>query len=541
MTEKLSLEASIATALASPEGAKAALIELSRLDCEESLAEFTRQAWHVIEPGTVLKWNWHLDVLCAYIQFFFSGKIKRLILNVPPGSLKSVLFAVMGPAWKWAHSPEERIISLTNEIGLATRDNRRMRQIIESDWYQARWGDKVGLAKDQNEKTLFANSANGFRQGLGITGNVTGKRGSYLLLDDPLDAQKAFSDIAASEVNATYDNAVSSRLNDPVEDSIGLIMQRLRTNDLTGHLMTKKATNWVQVRIPMEYEGQPGYDPVKDLGEDYAHLIDPRTQVGELMFPERFPRYVVDALKEDLGEYGTAGQLQQRPSPLSGGIIKTAWWKQWPADKPMPTPIHVFSSMDTAFTERDYKDAAYSARTTWMIFEDDSWRGEKRHALMMLGSWWGRVGYPELRKNTREHVAKTQGLDRLLIEKKASGISLIQDLRRMRKLGVSVRGFDPKRMDKVTRAQVASPMFEAGLVYYPDREWAKQVIAHVADFPTGAPPSADLTDTVTQAVIYTKQRMWAQPPDDDEIILPDEQHSEEFDEDHNEPKRAAYG
>jgi hypothetical protein len=261
---------------------------IEREACERSLAEFTREAWPIIEPGTRLKWNWHLDVLCAYVQAFFEGRIKRLILNVPPGSMKSIIFAVMGPAWKWTTAPEARIVSLTNEIGLATRDNRRMRQIIESDWFRERWGDKFSLAKDQSEKTLFENTARGFRQGLGLTGNITGKRGNFLLIDDPVDAQKAFSDTVIADANATYDNAVSSRLNDPVEDSIGLIMQRLRDNDLTGHLIAKKATEWVQVRIPMEYEGQPGYDPVKDLGPGYAHLIDPRKKVGELMFPDRW-------------------------------------------------------------------------------------------------------------------------------------------------------------------------------------------------------------------------------------------------------------
>jgi hypothetical protein len=119
-----------------------------------------------------------------------------------------------------------------------------MRQIIESDWYRARWGDVVQLSHDQSEKTLFANTRQGFRQGLGMGGNITGKRGSHLLIDDPVDAKKAFSDVEIASANQTYDQAVSSRLNNPRTDGICLIMQRLRTNDLTGHLVGKKATNW---------------------------------------------------------------------------------------------------------------------------------------------------------------------------------------------------------------------------------------------------------------------------------------------------------
>lgn len=523
-------------ALSDPEAARWALIEISRIECEESLAEFTRQAWHVIEPGTVLKWNWHLDVLCAYIEAFFVGRIKRLIMNVPPGSMKSILFSVMGPSWDWAVNPADRILNLTNEIGLATRDNRRMRQIIESDWYQERWGEKYALAKDQQEKTLFENTARGFRQGLGLGGNITGKRGNRLLIDDPVDAKKAFSDVVIKEANDTYDQAVSSRLNDPVEDSIGVIMQRLREDDLTGHLMKKKATRWVRVSIPMEYEGEPGFDPVADLGPQYAHLVDPRKKKGELMFPERFPREVVESMKEDLGSYGTAGQLQQRPTPVGGGIIKKHWWKEWPAGHPLPPALHIFQSVDTAFSEKDHQKAAYSARTTWMIFEDDN---TGRHALMLLSAWYERVGYPELRKQVKDHHREKQ-LDCTLIEKKASGISLIQELRRIKRPRLNVRGFDPGRLDKIARAYVASPMFESGLVYCPGgREWAKSVIDYVASFPTGAPPSADLTDTVTQAVIYTKRRLWATPVDETDPDDTDSQDSEDEDEDSAGQRRRA--
>lgn len=226
----------ISEILADKEGSR---IRISRIDCERSLSEFVRQAWHVIEPGADLIWNWHVDVLCAYLEAFFTGKIKRLILNVPPGSLKSVLVSVMGPSWKWANDPSARIINLTNEISLATRDSLRMKHIIQSDWYTARWGNKVQLSGDQKEKLHFENTARGFRQGLGIGANLTGKRAGMLLIDDPCDAKKAFSDVVIKSVNDTYDQAVSSRLNNPATDGICLIMQRLRTNDLTGHLLDK--------------------------------------------------------------------------------------------------------------------------------------------------------------------------------------------------------------------------------------------------------------------------------------------------------------
>lgn len=506
----------------------------SKRECEASLAEFARQAWNLLEPGTPLLWNWHLDVICAYLEAYYERRITRLIINVPPGSMKSLLVSVLGPAWVWTTRPERRLLSLASQMRLATRDTRNMRIVIGSDWYQKRWGSVYSIADDQDEKTHFVNSARGFRQGIGITGSIIGMRGTDLIIDDPIDAKEAFSDIAIQAINDTYDQAVASRLNDPQHDGVCLIMQRLRTNDLTGHLLAKKREKWVLVRIPMEYEGEPGFNPVKDLGVEYAHLADPRKVVGELMFPARIPRAEVEISKENLGSYGSAGQLQQRPSPLGGGMIKSSWWRQWPTGKPLPAPIHIFSSYDTAFSEKDHKLSAYSARTTWGIFEDEE---SGRHAMMLISAWWGRVGYPDLRKLAKAHQLEAK-LDCSLVEKKASGQSLIQDLRRLR---LPVRGFDPGKLDKTERAALATPLFESGLVWHPDRAWAREVVSFVGAFPNGAPPSADITDTVTQACLYVKRRMWANPPEEDYVKATDEERSEEWHEDQPKKRGSAYG
>ena len=488
-------------------------LAISKALCEKSLADFTRQAWHIIEPGTPLVWNWHIDSLCAYLEAFFSGRIKRLIINVPPGSLKSVLVSVMGPAWHWARDPTARMINVTNEVGLATRDSLRMKHVVQSDWYQARWGATVQLAGDQREKMHFENTARGFRQGLGITGSITGKRGSLLLLDDVLDAKKAFSDIQCQTVNDTYDQAVSSRLNDPVNDGICLIMQRLRTNDLTGHLLAKKSSTWTHVRIPMEYDGEPGFDPVKDLGPQYAHLADPRTERGEPFFPARFTKSVIATMKEDLSEYGYAGQAQQRPSPLGGGILKAQWWRIWPDDKKFPQIKHCFASWDTAFTEKDFTNSAYSACTIWGVWHDEQ---DHRDKLILLSVWFGRVGFDELKEKALQVQAEklAHAGDAHLIERKASGISLIQTLRRNPRL--TIRGYDPKHDgDKVARAYLQQPALKSGLVWVPNRPWAHDAVTMIAQFPAGGPPTADLTDTVTQALQYLQRGWWIHHPDDD--------------------------
>ena len=519
--------------------AEAMLVE--RKHYEGSLAEFTKASWHTIESVPLL-WNWHLDVVCAYLEAFFEGRIKHLILNIPPGSMKSILLAVMGPAWMWAKRPEARLISITNEIGLATRDNRRMKQVIMSDWYRRLWGGVYGLSRDQQEKTLFENDKLGFRQGLGIGGNITGKRGNFLLLDDLVDAKKAFSDVTIATAIETMDQGIMSRLNNPTEDGIALIMQRLRTNDPTGHLLAKKHTKWVHVRIPQEYEGTPGYDPVKDLGPQFWHLRDPRKKPGDLMFEQRIPPYVIRQFKEDLGEYGYAGQHQQRPSPLSGGIIKRGHWKIWPKDKPLPRILHTFASWDTAFTEIDFKSNAYSARTDWGVWQDpedippharddeDHTEHKGRYKLLLLAAWWKRVDFDDLllvaEKVQKRRLHKVN--DAHLIEAKASGQSLIQVMRRRATL--RILSFDPKTQgggDKIARAYSVQGLFRAGLVWCPDRPWAvgtqseggvsgdPGVIDIISAFPTGAPPCSDLTDTVTQALRYLDNGWWIHHPDDD--------------------------
>jgi predicted phage terminase large subunit-like protein len=238
-------------------------------------------------------------------------------------------------------------------------------------------------------------------------------------------------------------------------------------------------------------------------------------------------------LKEDLGEYGAAAQLQQRPVPTGGGIIKSHWWRIWPDDMPLPPMEHIFLSYDTAFSEKDMKDSAFSAMTRWGVF----WHEQRqRYCLMCLGRWYDRIGYDELRTKAKE-LDKKHDPDAHLIEKKATGISLVQDLRRA--LPGKVRSYTPGRgEDKVSRAYSVSPMFQAGLVYAPNKQWATStdekkpgLIKIVSAFPNGAPPCADLTDTVTQACLYLRNGYWVSHPDDDD---PDDNNEPLHDEDEEE-------
>lgn len=315
--------------LVTPQQAHSLLTESERINeknlCEESLSEFVRNAWHVVEPATPLLWNWHIDTICGYLEAVYRGDILNLIVNVPPGTMKSLIVSVFYPAWVWSKQPSHRFLCGSNEGTLATRDSLRMRTLVNSSWYQGHWGDKVTLSREQAEKTLFKNTVEGHRESQGIGGKITGKRGDTLIIDDPHDTKKTNSDVQREDVLDTWDQAWSTRKNDPIRSAVILIMQRIHQKDLSGHLSKKKNQEWVLLRIPMEYDSEITFDAALDIGR--PDLNDPRKEEGELLFPQRFDENSIKSLKSDLGPYGAAGQLQQRPDPKGGGEFKPEWLK----------------------------------------------------------------------------------------------------------------------------------------------------------------------------------------------------------------------
>ena len=479
------------------------LNEKEKRACENSLAAFVKASWHIIEPGTPLIWNWHLDVICGYLEAVHNGVINRLVINVPPGTMKSTLVSVCLPAWEWINFPEKRVLGIGNEQGLALRDAGKTKLIVTSDWYQSKW--PIAFDPSQNEKIFYQNVKRGFRLSLGVTGRITGKRGNLLLIDDPHSVTEADSDAIRASVITKYDQEIISRLNDMNNDPIILIMQRIHHADLTGHVLNM-SDDWTLLKICMEYEGSSGFDADKDIGR--PDLVDPRTKDGELLFEARFNAKTIKTMKKHLGTYGVAGQFQQRPTPKGGGILKSKWWRIWSNDRSLPVCEHIFSSWDTAYTEKDLEKNAYSAMTMWGVFWNEHLE-EPRYCLLLLKAWASQVGYPALRKKA-VGLDKNDKLDCQLIEKKASGISLVQDLRQA---GLKIRTYMPDR-DKIARAYSVSSMFESGQVYAPNRRWADKVIDLVSQFPNGAAPSADFTDTVTQAMLYLRNNWWVSHPDD---------------------------
>jgi len=448
-----------------------------------SLASFTQAAWHVLEPGQPYKHGWHIDAVSQHLEAVTSGQITRLLINVPPGTMKSLSVGVMWPAWEWGPRglPHMRYLGTSHSHPLAIRDNLKMRRLIASEWYQERWGSTVRLMSDQNAKLKFENDATGFREAMAFTG-LTGSRGDRVLIDDPLSVDDAGSDVKRDAVNETFREAVPTRLNNPDRSAIIVVMQRLHENDVAGMILAKDF-GYEHLMLPMEFE--PERKCYTSIGFE-----DPRKVDGELLFPARFPREVVERDKKVMGSYATAGQFQQRPAPRDGGMFKRAWFAFKAA---FPAATEFARGWDLAATVDD--SAAYTA-----------------------GVKIGR--YPDGRfiiaHSVRDHLS-SGGVERLILSTAATDgrecrISLPQDPGQAGKsqagyLVKQLAGYtaksSPESGDKVTRAGPLSAQAEAGNVDIlmtgdPVRDaWIEPFLDELCTFPNGK--FKDQADAATRA------------------------------------------
>ena len=445
--------------------------------CQRSLSEFAKQAWHVLEPSTPLKWGWCLDAICDHLEAVNSGQIKRLLMNVPPASMKSLLTGVLFPAWEWAKGQQElRYLGTAHNQVLAVRDNMKCRRLIQSEWYQSMFG--VELTSDQNAKTKFENSKTGFREACAFT-SMTGSRGDRIILDDPLSADDGNSQAALESTRITFTETLPSRVNN--EDSaIIVIMQRLNEADTSGVILDL-GLPYEHLVIPMRYE-QNGKKSVTCL--DWR---DPRTIDGELMFPDRFPENQVKELEKTLGTYATAGQLQQRPAPRGGGLFKKHFIQNYDPSN-LPEFDNIDISIDSAFKTGAEND--YSAIGVW---------GKCDNGYYLLSAIREKVEFPQL-KSRVEQLCEYWKPRFCLIEDKASGQSLIQELIQSTLIPIKPIKVDT---DKLTRAYAIQPEWENGKIFLPfQAEWLNDYINELTVFPSAK--HDDQVDMTTQYINFQK-------------------------------------
>lgn len=443
---------------------KADLVAVERELCRRSLAEFAKRAWHVLEPAAELKWGWALDAICLHLEAVTDGRITRLLMNVPPGSMKSLLTGVIWPAWEWGPRgmPEMRYVGTAHEETLAIRDSRRCRDLIKSDWYQSLW--PLELAADLDGKREFGNVFKGVRQARSFT-SMTGVRGDRIILDDPISADAANSEAKLEAARLAFTETLPTRTNNE-KSAIVVIMQRLHEKDVSGVIL-QMGLPYVHLRIPMRFEASDRC--VTEIG-----WSDPRQKDGELMFPERFDEEQVAALEKTLGSYGSAGQLQQRPAPRGGGIIKESWYRYY-----TKLPELEFRNIHADTAQKTGKENDYSVFQCW----GRSVTGEAVLIDQIRGKWEAPELIAQARafwfKHKENHASKLRAM---LVEDKVSGTGLIQTLRRERLPILPVQ----RNNDKITRGYDAAPFIEAGNVLLPaDAPWLSDFLAESNSFPGG--------------------------------------------------------
>lgn len=467
------------------------------------LAAFVRTAWHVVWPNEIYVHGWHIDAICQHLEAVTSGDIRRLQVWVPPGSSKSTVVSIMWPAWEWASKPGRRYITASYDLELATRFAVQSRQLLRSAWYQSRW-PTVQLKRDQDLKRSYANTAGGERLATSPGGQGTGRHAHAIVIDDAVNAQEITSEAALAAVREWHDGTIAMRFADPRTGVEVIIQQRLAEHDLAGHVL--EHGDWEVLCLPEEYEPQ----------HPFAWHADPRTETGELLWPQRISPAEHATRAAVLGAHRAAGQLQQRPAAREGSILKRNAWRFFPAKlledgelQHLPRFTQLVQSWDTAFKDRTSSD--YVVGGLW---------GQKGADLYLLQLRRDRMGLSATKQAMRDmHTyAETRWPrlpHRILIEKSANGVEIIEELKRELRGVVSVTA----STSKVARAEAAEPALEAGNIFLPGEQsleqpsgynealtpaFAQGLVEECAVFPNGQ--HDDQVDMLTQVVNWTRGR-----------------------------------
>lgn len=487
--------------------------EIAAEKARRHLRDFVTQAWHVVEPATPYQHNWHIDALCDHLEATVlwspathqAPPIRNLLVTMPPRAMKSLTISVFFPAWTWIHKPELRFLYASYAQTLSTEHSQLCRMVIESEWYQDRWGDRFRLADDDNLKTRFSNDHRGYRVATSVGASVTGFGGDFVICDDPHNVQQAESEAVRQSAVDWWNRAMSTRLNNPKTGVRIVVMQRVHESDVAGSVLAKGG--YTHLNLPMEYEGDDEPTPIG--------WSDPRDVPGDLLWPERYDAAKIAQFKTDLGSYGYASQFQQRPTPREGGILKRHWFGTYTN---RPHDAVIIQSWDTAFktgTTNDYSVCATIAYT--------------RAGRYLLDVYRERLEFPDLERM----VPRLWGQWRphaVLIEDKASGQSLIQSLNRENRarrepLDIIPISVPSERDWKIKRVNERAPMIEAGRVHLPEAAtWLDETIHELTAFPLAA--HDDIVDAVMQGLSWIEQRVadgqgiqvgsWLPDDDDDE-------------------------
>jgi predicted phage terminase large subunit-like protein len=452
---------------------------LLRAALREHLSCFVQKSFATLEPGRFYQHNWHIDHLCWQLSRVARGEIRRLIINVPPRSMKSITASVAFTAWVLGRDPTRRIICISYAEDLARKLSVDTRTVLESVWYRDLF-PHFELSARRPRNTDLITTDHGYRFASGVGGAVLGRGADLIVIDDPIKATDALSAAERRRVAEFYDNTLYTRLNDKRTGAVVLIMQRLHQDDLVGHVMAKD--EWEVVSIPaIETE-----DCVYRLSDDPADVY--RRLAGELLHADREPWPVLEQIRRAQGSLLFSAQYQQAPVPPEGNILKRDWvrfYENWPTSFDFTV-----ASWDTASTLSETAD--YSVGTIW---------GAKGLDFYLLDLVRARLEVPELRREVIR-LSRHWRVDQTVIEDTDIGRAITQDLRRS---GEYAAILSRPLFDKEARFLAQSARFEAGQVHVPqDVPWLAGWLEELLAFPNAR--HDDQVDSTSQALDYLSAR-----------------------------------
>jgi predicted phage terminase large subunit-like protein len=431
----------------------------------------------------------HHKVMAKKFEEITEGKIRRLIINMPPRHTKSEFASFLLPAWFLGKYPDKKIIQCSNTADLAVGFGRKVRNLLDSDVYTKVFPG-IALRQDSKAAGRWATNKSGEYFAIGVGGTVTGKGADLLIIDDPHSEQEAAlagnDPSVFDKVHEWYTSGPRQRLQPG--GSIVIVMTRWSKRDLTGQIL----------KSALEREG------------DEWEVIDfPAILPSEKpLWPEFWSFEELDALRTELPLPKWQAQYQQQPTSEQGAIVKREWWKEWEGDNP-PSCDFIIQSWDTAFTKNERSD--YSACTTWGVFYKNEDQNDAN--IILLDAFKKRMEFPELKDKAYRHYMEYEP-DAFIVEAKASGAPLIYELRQM---GIPVQEFTPTRgNDKIARINAVSDLFASGKVWAPRTRWAEEVMEEMASFPNSE--HDDLVDSTTQALLRFRKggfiRLSSDEPDE---------------------------
>lgn len=453
---------------------KAARAGFAAKEARESMSGFTKYLWPQFIEGE------HHRIMDDAFDRVIQGKCKRLIINMGPRHTKSEKASWLLPSKYLGHYPDRKIMHLGHTADLVKDFGRKVRDTINDDERYAKVFPGTQLKADTSAAGRWQTNQGGIYVAMGIGGKLAGKGADLLIIDDPHSEQEYMRSLggdtaAFDEAYEWYQSGPRQRLQPGA--AIVIVMTRWHKKDLTGRLIQRMTT-------------EPGR-------EDWEIIEFPAIlPSGNPVWPEFWSLEELEATKAQLTPQQWNAQYLQNPTSEEGALVKREWWRIWEGGP--PDCEFIIQSWDTAFSAKTTAD--YSACTTWGIFhieDDDGW---PRPQIILLDAFRGRYEFPELKRIAiKEYKRRTP--DSFLIENKASGQSLIQELRRM---GIPVTEFTPTRgEDKVTRLNTVTDLFASGVVWRPDARWAEEVVEEIAAFPSGE--NDDYVDSSTQALHRFRQ------------------------------------